>query len=756
MEYDVDGRITNQTDQNGKISTYLYDVRDLLTKKTYGASGEQIFTWDVMRRKTQDSDNNSGNQTIIMGYEFDKLSSMTKQTQKIGSGATQNITKLYDAYGRRTRITYPHGRTVDTTYTSLHQVNEIKTDVGSGIVTVADYDYLYDMGGVDKRPLLTKNTLTSSTDTRVDFAYDSIGRVTKKNWLDISASTTLVGFEYTYNLFGNRLTDNHLDRSQDSETFLYDTAQRLTKYERGTIGGTPSFYQGYTLDALANWSTFNNNGSSESRTHNAMNAVTVRGSTSLTYDANGNLTDDGNQKYVWDELNRLVEVRDSSSNIICDYYYNVENLRVEKHHAGGTKEQFYYSGATVLVETDGSQNKVREYVNGGQYIDEVILVVNGSAYNYYMSDLRYCVTGFIDSSGTVVERARYDGYGKRALLDATYTPIATANVNQSYGYSGIRHDNESGLQYYRARYFDNVLGRFINRDPIGYKDGMNLYRGYFISNGLDPSGLWKITKAFTGKSRGPFAGEVCSEKGDTLTALAKSITGNGQDHNLIPYMGVDVNPGVKIDVTKLLGKLEKRLRNAVVDGTQGLNIVFPTFNPNTKTWSPFETGSTVTSQNLNSFYNSSASPPPCVDCLGAARIILFKGLTDVLGSSLYSTATSPPMDEPSGNATEAKLGDWGYFENDSTYMSTRNPETSGGYMGENVIKNGDDSFFGWPLGSKSEQGWLDSLVDAFNDNGTKKNGVADITSVPGWKADAVKFWDVAGVATDSFNKSFPH
>jgi RHS repeat-associated protein len=106
-----------------------------------------------------------------------------------------------------------------------------------------------------------------------------------------------------------------------------------------------------------------------------------------------------------------------------------------------------------------------------------------------MSDLRYCVYGFVDSSGAVVERARYDDYGKRTLLDASYATITTPVVNQDYGYTGIRHDSESGLQYYRARYLDNTLGRFINRDPIGYVDGMNLYRGYFIVVGVDPSGM---------------------------------------------------------------------------------------------------------------------------------------------------------------------------------------------------------------------------------------------------------------------------
>jgi len=211
-EFDQKGRITKRIDQKLDVMTYLYDSRDLLTKKTYGVSGEQTFTWDVMRRKTQDTDNNSNLQLITMGYEFDKLSRMTKQTQKIGSGTTQNVIRYFDTFGHRTRITYPHGRYVDTTFTALHQVDEIKTDVGAGIQTVANYDYLYDLASSDKRPLVAKNTLHSGTDTRIDFAYDSMGRVTKKNWVDISAATTLSGFEYAYDLYGNRLTDNQLDK----------------------------------------------------------------------------------------------------------------------------------------------------------------------------------------------------------------------------------------------------------------------------------------------------------------------------------------------------------------------------------------------------------------------------------------------------------------------------------------------------------------------------------------------------------------
>ena len=49
--------------------------------------------------------------------------------------------------------------------------------------------------------------------------------------------------------------------------------------------------------------------------------------------------------------------------------------------------------------------------------------------------------------------------------------------------------NNSTARWNRARFYHAELGRFISRDPIGYVDGMNLYRGYFVPNGVDPLGL---------------------------------------------------------------------------------------------------------------------------------------------------------------------------------------------------------------------------------------------------------------------------
>jgi RHS repeat-associated protein len=87
------------------------------------------------------------------------------------------------------------------------------------------------------------------------------------------------------------------------------------------------------------------------------------------------------------------------------------------------------------------------------------------------------------------ERVKYDAYGKQTVLaDNGVVAYKPSDYGQFVGFTGRYHDYETGLQYFRARYFDNTLGRFIGRDPAGYVDGLGLYGAYFVPNDVDPSG----------------------------------------------------------------------------------------------------------------------------------------------------------------------------------------------------------------------------------------------------------------------------
>ena len=74
-------------------------------------------------------------------------------------------------------------------------------------------------------------------------------------------------------------------------------------------------------------------------------------------------------------------------------------------------------------------------------------------------------------------------------MSSLFVDRSSSNFDWEFRYTGRREDLETGLLYFRARYCHARLGRFISRDPLGYVDGMSLYRSYFVPNGVDPSGL---------------------------------------------------------------------------------------------------------------------------------------------------------------------------------------------------------------------------------------------------------------------------
>jgi RHS repeat-associated protein len=106
------------------------------------------------------------------------------------------------------------------------------------------------------------------------------------------------------------------------------------------------------------------------------------------------------------------------------------------------------------------------------------------------------VTALLDTSGNVVERVLYDAYGKHALFQSNWTTsqASTVYANEVL-FASYRLNPETGMYQVRHREYHPTLGRWVQRDPVGYHDGMNLYE-YVGSNpiiGLDPKGLFTFT-----------------------------------------------------------------------------------------------------------------------------------------------------------------------------------------------------------------------------------------------------------------------
>jgi len=108
---------------------------------------------------------------------------------------------------------------------------------------------------------------------------------------------------------------------------------------------------------------------------------------------------------------------------------------------------------------------------------------NNAAYYYHFDGLG-SVVALSNSNGDSCQSYEYSAYGQVAASDPNF-------IANPYMFTGRRFDIETGLYYYRARYYNPHIGRFMQTDPVGYDDGINWY-AYCGNNPvgrIDPSGL---------------------------------------------------------------------------------------------------------------------------------------------------------------------------------------------------------------------------------------------------------------------------
>ncbi|MBL7146992.1 MAG: RHS repeat-associated core domain-containing protein [Phycisphaerae bacterium] len=162
--------------------------------------------------------------------------------------------------------------------------------------------------------------------------------------------------------------------------------------------------------------------------------------------------------------------------------------RIEKD-IDGYKTRYIYDGGNVIAEYDGNNNLTRKYIYG-PCVDEpvcMIDVADSNAVYYYHYDGLGSVVALSDSYGNSCQSYEYSAFGQVAASDPNF-------IANPYMFTGRRFDYETGLYYYRARYYNPYIGRFLQTDPIGYGNGINWYAycGNNPINFVDPSGLVKV------------------------------------------------------------------------------------------------------------------------------------------------------------------------------------------------------------------------------------------------------------------------
>ena len=243
------------------------------------------------------------------------------------------------------------------------------------------------------------------------------------------------------------------------------------------------------------------------------NRYTAIGGNNISHDDAGNLTvDKDGYQYSYDYENRIVLIEDVNDVTVATYAYDALGRRIHKVDSVASETTLYYYNPEwqVLAEFSGAGVQQRYYMYGN-YIDEALVMNDGTDDFYYAHDHLYSVVALLEADGDVVERYEYDAYGKMTRLDPDFTTWSGTEAGNPYYFTGRRLDvldsDNLEVMYYRHRYYDAYAGRFLQHDPRGinpaggltnrsgvqnqYADGINVYQ-YTRGNVIlftDPFGL---------------------------------------------------------------------------------------------------------------------------------------------------------------------------------------------------------------------------------------------------------------------------
>ncbi len=466
--YDVKGNLAIKTDPNGSTSTYSYDASGRLLKKTYPDNTEETFTYDPKGNILT-----ATNKHVAYSFSYDAAGRMLSSTDSTGRA----IAYVYDIRGNKTQMIAPDGTAISYGYDKSGRL-------ASSITNGDAYTYSYTSRG-QRAKLIYPNGDSAS------YAYDSKGNLTslfRKN----SSGTIISSNSYGLDKTGNRLTNTTPERIS---SYSYDNIYRLlqtitntpgnssnTKTSKGTSNAVQQQKEFFSYDPVGNRLTSEK---TKNYSYNQNNQLTTNGG-SYSYDRNGNLiqktTVSGSTLYEWDYENRLTRV--VTPTITAEYAYDPFGRRIAKRATESgitTTATYFYDGQSIILEYDETGAIVNRYLHGPN-IDEPLSVTTSKEKYYYHADGLGSIVALTDKTGKVVQTYEYDSFGN--LKDQKN------RIKQPFTYTGREYDRETGLYYYRARYYVPMEGRFASKDPIGFKGGINLY-SYVLNNPLrykDPYG----------------------------------------------------------------------------------------------------------------------------------------------------------------------------------------------------------------------------------------------------------------------------
>src|SRR5690348_8334070 len=364
------------------------------------------------------------------------------------------------AAANRTGYTAPDGSTNTYSYDTLNRLTTLANSA------TGSFGFSYDA-------LSRRTQMTRPNGVTTNYTYDNLSRLLSV--LHQLSRSTIDGATYTVDNAGNRTAKTD-DYSSVTSDYTYDALYELTQV---TQGGTTT--ESYSYDPAGNRTA---SLGIPSYTTNSSNEMTANSNASYTYDSNGNThtkTDStGTTTYAWDYENRLTTVTLPGSSGTVTFKYDPFGRRIEKI-SPTTTSIFAYDGANLVETTNGSGSEVASYTRT-QNIDEPLAMDRSGTIDFYEQDGLGSITSLSNAAGALAQTYTYDSFGN--------TTNSSGSLTNFFRYTGREFDTETGLYYYRARYYDPVNGRFLSQDPENFTAGPNFYAYAFNSPTLliDPMG----------------------------------------------------------------------------------------------------------------------------------------------------------------------------------------------------------------------------------------------------------------------------
>ncbi len=485
------GRLRQVKYGNEQTLNYDYDEKGRLIKKSFGYEkgnkfGEIQYTYDNQNRLTQtyDSLNN-----LTTKFEYDRFGRFIRMYRSDGfssdvsydkfrnivNKSTLNLFKtsqiIENTFGKSDTILSSSIQTGDSSILSKYNYDNIErlifteavtSDEISGIkheISYEDYDELRTTGLISAIEIKKKvSGQWTSLGEKFNYTYDNLGNIT-----EIKDVNDILIAQYEYDALNQLIRENN-SKINKTITYSYNEGGNLTEKK----------IYSYTTDSDLSQTQAENVITYSYEDTNWPDKLTSYNGKDIIYDAIGNPLEYRDWEFEWSRGRKLDKVKNSSNNTNISYKYDENGVRTQKI-VNDVQTDFITSGIKVLAQKTGDNTIIWQFDGNGNTI--------GFDYNkvqyFYLKNAQNDIIGITDASGNIAAKYTYDSWGKLISITDENGADKTTDTNfigyiNPLRYREYYYDNETGLYYLNARYYDPELGRLINADEI-LESGLNTF-----------------------------------------------------------------------------------------------------------------------------------------------------------------------------------------------------------------------------------------------------------------------------------------